>query len=52
MKTVNLITLKENIHLFDQPVELSLSDNKPSQFYNAILNDNYTFDDVFINYNL
>ena len=30
MKTVNLITLKENIHLFDQPSELTLSDNKPS----------------------
>ena len=30
MKTVNLITLKENIHLFDQPAELTLSDNKPS----------------------
>jgi len=50
LKTVNLLNNKHYIHQFDQEPERNPSDNLRSQFYDVMLQDNLTFDEVNLNY--
>jgi protease II len=50
LKTVNLMTQKQYVHQFDQPPELSPSDQKRPQFYDVKLEDNLSFDATSVRY--
>lgn len=53
MRVVNLRNpTKQTTHYFDQEAEVSLSDGKRLAFMNVEMQDNYTFDDVNMQYSL
>ena len=52
IRTVNLKTMREYVHMCDSEVELNPSDGHRAQFYDAQLHNNLTFDEVNLRYKL